>query len=95
MPIIDTGRNDEAGAAVPVSRRAGIPSNTMWPATINILVTYGALQVFILYCIVLAWAEVYFRTKWRLHPSSRLATINMGQKLGGSGFALCQNLFVS
>jgi len=20
-----------------------------------------------------AWAEVYFRTKWRLHPSSRLA----------------------
>jgi len=30
-----------------------------------------------------AWAEVYFRTKWRLHPSSRLATIDMGQKLGG------------
>jgi len=32
-----------------------------------------------------AWAEVYFRTKWRLHPSSRLATIDMGQKLGGVG----------
>ena len=30
-----------------------------------------------------AWAEVYFRTKWRLHPSRRLATIDMGQKLGG------------
>ena len=30
-----------------------------------------------------------FRTKWRLHPSSRLATINMGQKLGGGGCALC------
>ena len=28
-------------------------------------------------------AEVYFRTKWRLHPSSRLVTINMDQKLGG------------
>jgi len=29
------------------------------------------------------------RTKWRLHPSSRLATINIGQKLGGGGCALC------
>jgi len=29
------------------------------------------------------WAEVYFRTKWRLYPSSRLATIDMGRKLGG------------
>ena len=31
----------------------------------------------------MAWAEVYFRTKWRLYPFSRLATIDMGQKLGG------------
>jgi len=31
-----------------------------------------------------AWAEVHFRTKWRLHPSIRLATIDMGQKLGGA-----------
>jgi len=30
----------------------------------------------------LDWAEVYFRTKRRLHPSSHLATIDMGQKLG-------------
>jgi len=29
------------------------------------------------------WAEVYFCTKWRLHPSSRLLTINMGQNLEG------------
>ena len=36
-----------------------------------------------------AWAEVYFRTKWRLHPSSRLAIINMGQNLGGSACPLC------
>ena len=35
-----------------------------------------------------AWAEVYYRTKWRLHPSSRLATIDMGQKLGGVGMHL-------
>jgi len=26
--------------------------------------------------------EVYFRTKWRPHPSSRLATIHMNRKLG-------------
>ena len=29
-----------------------------------------------------AWAKVYIRTKWRLHPTSRLVTIDMGQKLG-------------
>ena len=33
-----------------------------------------------------AWAgEVYFRTKRPLHSSSHLATIGMGQKLGGVG----------
>jgi len=32
--------------------------------------------------------EVYFRNNWRLHPSSRLATIDMGQKLGGSACAV-------
>ena len=30
-------------------------------------------------------AEVYFRTKWRVHPSSHLATLDMGQKLVGVG----------
>jgi len=29
-----------------------------------------------------AWAEVYLRTKWHLDPSCRLATINMGRKVG-------------
>ena len=29
-----------------------------------------------------SWAEAYFRTKHRLHPSSHLATTDMGQKLG-------------
>jgi len=29
-----------------------------------------------------------FRTKWRAHPSNHLATIDMGQKLGGGGCAL-------
>jgi len=29
-----------------------------------------------------AWDEVYFRTKWRLHPYSRLATMDMSRKLG-------------
>jgi len=30
-----------------------------------------------------AWAEAYLCTKWHLDPSSRLATIDMGRKLGG------------
>jgi len=30
-----------------------------------------------------AWANVYFRTTWRLYPSSRLATIDMNRKLEG------------
>jgi len=29
-----------------------------------------------------AWAEAYLRTKWHLDPSSRLATIDIGQKWG-------------
>ena len=39
----------------------------------------------------MAWAEVYFDTKWHLDPSSRLATIDMGRELaavpllGGAG----------
>ena len=32
----------------------------------------------------LAWAEAYHHAKYQLHPSSRLVTINMGQKFGGS-----------
>jgi len=29
-----------------------------------------------------AWAEAYLRTKWHLDPYSRLATTDMGRKLG-------------
>ena len=32
--------------------------------------------------MIVAWAEVYFRTKWHLDPSSRLTTTDMGRKLG-------------
>jgi len=39
----------------------------------------GELRSRLIQC---GWAEVYFRTKWRLHPSSRLATIDMNRKLG-------------
>jgi len=28
--------------------------------------------------------QVYLRTKWHLDPSSRMTTIDMGQKLGGA-----------
>jgi len=31
-----------------------------------------------------AWAEAYLLTKWHLDPSSRLATIDMGRKVGGA-----------
>jgi len=31
-----------------------------------------------------AWAEAYLHTKWHLDASSRLATIDMGRKLGDS-----------
>ena len=30
----------------------------------------------------MAWTEAYVRTKWHLDPSSRLATKDMGRKLG-------------
>ena len=30
----------------------------------------------------MAWAEAYLHTKWHLHPCSRLATIDIGRKLG-------------
>jgi len=33
-------------------------------------------------CGLRGCTKVYFRTKWHLDPSSRLATIHMGQKLG-------------
>ena len=29
-----------------------------------------------------AWVEVYLHIKWHLDPSSRLATIDMGRKVG-------------
>jgi len=35
-----------------------------------------------------AWAKAYLHTKWHLDPSSRLATIDMGQKLGGGALPL-------
>ena len=38
-----------------------------------------------------AWSEVYLCTKWHLDSLSRLATIDMGRKLGG-GFARCGEL---
>jgi len=56
----------KGGAAVPISRRAGTPSNTMWLG--------GGLLP-------------YQVASSSLHPSSRLATTDMGRKLGGGGCA--------
>jgi len=35
-----------------------------------------------------AWDDAYLHTKWHLDPSSRLARIDMGRKLGG-GEGIC------
>jgi len=32
----------------------------------------------------MAWVEAYLLTKWHLDPSSHLATIDMGRKLGAA-----------
>jgi len=59
----DRGHNrhgPKTEAALPFSRGAGSPSNTMWP---------GPRSTSVL-------------SAWRLHPSSRLATIDMDRKLG-------------
>jgi len=34
------------------------------------------------------WADAYLRAKYQLHPSSRLAAINMDQKFGGGTLPL-------
>ena len=34
----------------------------------------------------MAWAEAYFPTKWRPHPYSRLATLDMGENWGSAPF---------
>jgi len=36
-----------------------------------------------------AWVEACLRTKWHLDPSSRLATINMGQKVNNTRVISC------
>ena len=62
--------------AVPVcpflGRGAGSPSNRMWSGE--------GSWVFIWHNV--AWAEAYLRAKCHLDPSSRLATITIGRKLG-------------
>jgi len=42
-----------------------------------------ALKIMGLVVYNVAWVEAYFRTKWRLDPSSRLATTDMGRKFVG------------
>jgi len=82
----------------PVSRRAGNPSNTMWPVPrffqpfghkINMGQKLGGGGCALCSggsCVPIehkvAWAEAYLHTKCHLTPSSRLATTDIGQKLG-------------
>jgi len=41
-----------------------------------------------------AWAEAYLRTQWHLDACSRLATIEMGRKFGGSSAPLGRGSWV-
>jgi len=41
-----------------------------------------AMKIMGLVVYNVAWAEAYLPTKWYLDPSSRLATTDMGRKLG-------------
>jgi len=41
-----------------------------------------------------AWAEACLNTKWHLDPSSHLATIDMGRKLGGSSASLGEGSWI-
>ena len=71
----------------PISIRSGILiHSTVWPQLIWVE-NWGLCSHFWggrlgPYLHNMAWAEAYRRTKWHLDPSSRLATIDMGRKLG-------------
>jgi len=95
----DRGHNrhgpNRAGAAVPLSRGAGTPSNTMClgRGLLPYQVASSSIQPFghnrhgpkigwggCEYKVV--WDEAYLHTKWHLSPSSRLDRIDVGRKLG-------------
>jgi len=43
-----------------------------------------AMKIMRLVVYNVAWAEAYLPTKWHIDPSSRLATIDIGRKLGAA-----------
>jgi len=47
-----------------------------------------AMKIMGLVIYNVAWAEAYLPTKWHLDPSSCLATIHMGRKVGGAAVPL-------
>ena len=69
LATIDMGR--KVGGAVPLSG-----------GDVGLHAPFGGTWVSIKHNV--AWAEAYLRTKWHLDPSSRLVTIDMGRKVGGT-----------
>jgi len=71
-----------------------IPSGTLihpvvwpqqtWAENWGLCPILGELDTHLAQLHNVAWAEAYLHTKWHLDPSSRLATIDMGRKFGGS-----------
>ena len=59
-------------------------SATMWISMCPPFFGGGELGPHVTQC---GLAEAYYRTKWHLDPSSRLATTNIGHKLRGGGCA--------
>jgi len=104
---IDMGR--KSGCAVPLSRGAEFPFNTMspgprptsvrngifihpavwpqqtWAENSKSTVPFGGATS---PCNNVARADVCLSIKWRLNPSSRLATTDTGRKRGGGGVPL-------
>jgi len=75
------------GGAVPLSRSAGNPSNTMWPARTDMGRKLGAVPPFGgggagSPFNTVALAEAYLHTKWHLSTCGNLATTDMDEKLG-------------
>jgi len=68
-------------------RPASLPSGILIHAAIWLLYTcqkfpLGPLEELGPHLNKVAWAEAYLHTKWHVNPSRRLATTDMGQKLG-------------
>jgi len=72
LATIDMGRKEGGGVLCPFrGRRSWAPSNTVCPS-------WHPFEGW----VIVFRTTTYLYTKWQLDPSSRLATTDMGRKLG-------------